>query len=877
MNIRRKGLRAAVIASLLSSLLATAAAPTVLGAVTWTDTTSVPVNGTGDNASLQLTENSAPCFAVGANPNAIRITIFDSADGPTLSFADAGVASGPGSLGVTTSLSSSGGGTNNRLNISFGGSDPFNIEQINITSLEIFDPAGAPAAAAGAIKAFMTGPESGCVGPATGSATGTLVTSMDAGIDFNEDVILTGNCLFAVTGGLNTKATFSGADPRDITDAGVFVDNNANGYPDSGDLQDNIDFGAGIVGHGAGVAVEQTVSSGNCNNLIASPGAVVNAINLTASTATFVLPGENNQAGGTATWTETGATTIGTQTLTFTLGPAGVRFSSPPTVTPTGGVNLGAGAGAAVPCALNVVRSMCTVTSTGDAAGPDSVALSGVLLDVDATVPLGVPVTVALTTSGGTVIGGGPATIAIVARVIVATAAQPTILIGVNDQESGLITLAESMPGYFTGGLGANNTFGICIATGETLTRAPWAVVTTGNLLLLSGFVGATQVKGTLFTGTGGRSCAYWTVFSATTGTTPSVVEIRGSANDTSPLPSGANNGPRLSVPSTLAPGSTQTRVLVGTQPLVTGDSNTVVRGLVSNAIRAFRSGPVVAAVSQPLIAPGTTDGLGGNITVTEQFNGQLKAGQVLTFRILPRATVARQDVILQTGVTNGLPIVSTNAASGLLVTPVSVLCPPSALLGIVLCTFTFGVSQQSFGPTLGQITVSNIHYIVAADAVNGPVLVNVTAPGAGSGGPAGSQAFDAVVSNATVGNPPPAPARTSIGNGSLAGVVKVSQGATFTASTKVVAAGGYVTWQAEMDPAASGERVGVWIAKRANSSSVWSAFTQFSTRAVNSNGLTVFHYDNGDVPGWVSVKFSFAGNASHGPATSLARQARYV
>ena len=116
----------------------------------------------------------------------------------------------------------------------------------------------------------------------------------------------------------------------------------------------------------------------------------------------------------------------------------------------------------------------------------------------------------------------------------------------------------------------------------------------------------------------------------------------------------------------------------------------------------------------------------------------------MITVRILPRATMQRQDVILKTGVTNDLPIVTTNANSGLLVSPINVICPPSALARDSRCAqFTFVVTQQSFGPTLGAITISNIHYVVAADAVNGPVLVNVSGPGAGTGGPAGSQSFD--------------------------------------------------------------------------------------------------------------------------------------
>jgi hypothetical protein len=880
LNIRRKGLRAAMTATLLSSLLATVAAPAAFGAVTWPDTGSTtPNNGPSDNVALQLTENSASCLLAGGDTNGVRISIFDSSGAPTLRWQDAGLPSGPGSLGVTTSLSSVGGGTNNRLDISWAASDTFNVEQINVTSLEFIDPAGGGAATTGAVQAFMTGTSAGCF-RAGGAAPGDFGTTTasgqlagggyPAGTTAFNIILNAGSCDFQVSGvaGSGPLQFLVNPETKNITVA-----------PPSALGTQGVTTVASANAHAGGEAVTQTISANPAlcptGTAIASPGSIVAGFALTASTQTFVLPGENNQPGGTATWTSAGSTTLfGTQTLTFTItAPAGVRFSAPPTVVNAAG-NVVVGSGGV--CSLSIDRRSCTVPITSDAAGgPDAVRLTNVLLDVDATVPLGSPVTVTLSTSGGTPVTGGAATIAFVARVIIATAAQPTIFIGVNDQESGMITLSESMPGFFAAGLGSNNTFGLCLVTGETFTRAPWAVVTTGNLQLLSGFVGAQSVKGTLYNG---GQCAYWTVFSASTGVTPSVIEIRGSANDTTPLASGANNGPRLSVPGSLAPGTTQIQVRVGQQAGVVSPigNTTAVVGLVSNATRAFRAGPIVAAVSQPLCQPGSTDCLGGNITITEQFNGQLKAGSVITVRILPRATVQRQDVILRTGVTNDLPIVTTNAASGLLVTPINVICPPSALLGITLCQFTFVVSQQSFGPTLGQITISNIHYIVAADAVNGPVLVEVSAPGAGSGGPAGSQAFDAVVSNATIGPPPATPVRTSLQNGTLAGVVKVSEGRTFTAATKIVPVGSYCTWQADMDPAASGERVGVWIAKRSLTSPTWSAFTQFSTRAVNSQGLAVFHYDNADQPGWVSVRFSFAGNAAHGPATSLARQCVY-
>ena len=73
-------------------------------------------------------------------------------------------------------------------------------------------------------------------------------------------------------------------------------------------------------------------------------------------------------------------------------------------------------------------------------------------------------------------------------------------------------------------------------------------------------------MKGTLYTGFLGSSCALWTVFSAST-TGPATIEIRGSADDTTPLGPGANNGPRLSVPNVLFPGSTQETSISGPRP----------------------------------------------------------------------------------------------------------------------------------------------------------------------------------------------------------------------------------------------------------------------------------------------------------------------
>src|SRR5205823_10265186 len=101
---------------------------------------------------------------------------------------------------------------------------------------------------------------------------------------------------------------------------------------------------------------------------------------------------------------------------------------------------------------------------------------------------------------------------------------------------------------------------------------------------------------------------------------------------------------------------------------------------------------------------------------------------------------------------------------------------------------FAFVVTQQSFGPQLGQITISNIHYIVAPDAVDGPVNVDVTgigpAPGVG-------QVFDSVVSNAIIG----LQGNTTISSSVAVGVTKATcptdgAGCAFSAKTAVTSKG---------------------------------------------------------------------------------------
>lgn len=878
MNIRKKGAGIAFTATLLASLIATVAAPFASASVAVTSAGTIPIGGSSSGtASFTFTENLAACFNLIALPAAgpeLQVVIKDSAAASTVHFSGTPVVTAPGSLGATAALAATG-TTNDTLNVNFAGSDALNIEQVTISGLTITADTGA---ATGAISASLTAAsnERGCVitggtfpgDVGTTTATGTVHSGIGAGTT-SVIVDVTSSCLFATTGAPVGNLTFTNEN-KAVGAASLL------GVPAVG--EQTLTIAATANAHGAGEALSQTVV--NCNpSAIGSPGTVAAALTVSSTGATQILPGENNNLAGSVTVSDSpnGTNTLlNGESLTFTISsPAsGVVFSVAPPVSYFSDV---AGPGT---CSLSVDRHTCTVSGLTDGAGVlGSVTIGPVTLDVDSTVPLGTAVKVTVSAAPAVALNGNGVTIAFVGRVIVGTAAQPTVYIGFNDQSTGQISFTESGAGFFVAGVGGNNTFAICPETGEAFTRAPWAVVVTGDLKFLSGLTGASQVKGTLKVDQDGETCAYWTVYSAST--VASTIEVRGSADDTNPLPTGANNGPRINVPKSgfgATPGSTQMELLVGT--LGTGLPGCTVGVLcdagfsqvVSNAIRAFKNNITVTAASQPRCDKGATDCLGGNVTVTETQNGQFKAGDLVSVRILPRSTTQRQDVILKTGNTNDLPIVTANtAATGFAVTPVGVNCPPSAILGVIVCQFTFSITQQAFGPGLGSFTISNIHYITAADALNGPIFLEImNTPGAG-------QPLDVVVSNALIGA---APAQTTISNSVGTGI---DQGAHFVSGTgsalPVTTAKGetrYATWKFHMDPSAVGESLDVqWSTRNADGS--WTAFAHKTTVKVDGSGNAYFHWKDFAKGTKVRVRAVFAGNATHGPATSAGRFALFT
>jgi len=885
LKIRRKGASIAFTATLLASLIAVVAAPFASAAApVVTSAGTVPRAGASTGtASFQFTEQdpdgagpitAADCFfsvpgdgAVHPNP-AIVVQIKDSALGATVGFSGTPVVTGPGSLGATASLSNTGGHAGDTLTINFASSDDANPEQVTVSGLTVNADA---AAATGAIRAQLVGgSEVACVAPlaSTATATGNLVSPppYPIGSTLWTIALTAGSCPFAITGGNVGKLNFvTNPESRTVVAAPAPVAGVQTGVSTAGDPSVNAHF--------AGEAVNQTVN--NCAALlpqtIGSPGTVADALTVTSSGATQVLPGENNQPAGSVTISDTPsgtATSLNGQTITLTItSPAsGVVFSVAPPVT----YAPGTGVSGPATCSLSVDRKSCTITGITDTAlAGGAVTIGPITLDVDSTVPLGTAVKVSVVTSPTLAVNGGSVTIAFVGRVIVATAAQPTVFIGFNDQPTGMITFTESGAGFFVAGLGGNNTFAICPKTGEAFTRAPWAVVTTGDLKLLSGLVGASQVKGTLFVNLLGETCAYWTVYSAST--VASTIEIRGSADDTNPLPSGANNGPRINVPKSgfgATPGSTQMSLHIGTFAQV--NAGTGFNQILSNAIRVFKNNITATASSQPRCAKGSTDCLGGNITVTETQNGQFKAGDLITVRILPRATTQRQDVILKTGNTNDLPIVTANtAATGFAVTPVGVNCPPSAILGTIVCQFSFSVTQQAFGPGLASFSITNIHYIVAADAVDGPILVEITnTPGAG-------QPLDVVVSNAIIGAAPVV-ITTKVQAASAVG--KTNNAASFSVGTKVIvvnpASNNIATIRIKLDPALVGKSVQIQVATKTGTT--WSAFVTVTTRVVGSDGYA-YYYASSKTAKWLSFRGNFPGLPGYGTSRSQTVQVRWI
>jgi len=865
LNIRRRGAAIGFTATLLASMIAVVAAPLAFATVSVTSAGVVPDGGTSTSpASFTICENAGGSWAAGGT---ISVTITPAAPGAgTVTFtnatggAPAPTVTAPGALGASAVA------TGNVLTIHITSDDGVNALCVTVGNLFI---TASTTASTGAIVATLNAAATDTLlpatyTPATTTATGTLATSQAAGAT-SFLVNVSSACPFVAQG---TAPGPAGDFIINGTDSGA--GGTAAALVAGQQILTTAAFGSATT---AGQAVTQALVPNCATTTIGSPGTVAAALTQT-TTNTTINPGETNQVGGTLTLSEapsgTGTDFTGL-TITFAISApaAGVQYSASPIATPTGGLNLGGGLGVGVPCTINVARTACSVTVTADAAGADSITLSGtgggINFDVASTVPLGTAVKITASTSPTYAVVLSSTTVAFVGRVIVGTAAQPVIFIGFNDQATGQMTLAESGPGFFQAGPGPNDAFSLCLenvtgpGTGESFTRAPWAVVTVGDLKLLSApSTAVTQIKGTLFTDADGESCAYWTIYSAST--VASTIEIRGSADDVTPLATGPNSGPRLSVGLNMTPGTTQSEIAVGTLAAVQTDGGAL--SLVSNAIRAFKNSVTVAATSQPNCAPGTTDCLLGNVIITETQNGQFKPGQTVFGWILPRSSTLRNDVKILASNTNQLPIITTNAASGLLVSNVSVICP-SVIPLLQICAFTFTVTQQSFGPAFGQITISNMHATVTPDAVLGPIQTewsnSASSIGISVPSPITGQVFDSIVTNGNVA--PPAGREVISADSSATG------GAPFTTTSKILAKGQTITLRFRTSPQLAGRKLGIWMEVQVGG--VWGALKPHASVVTYVNGVAIYTYKTTSA---VKIGFQakYAGDATHAAAASL-------
>ena len=588
------------------------------------------------------------------------------------------------------------------------------------------------------------------------------------------------------------------------------------------------------------------------NGVLAAPGTVVDSLIYLSPTINNVFPGENNQVLPSSSNLRGAERTIGflsvDTVVTFTISTAGVQYSVPPTITPNvatlafGSVTLDA--------TRTVASATVTAASTAlPAAGSPSFTLSFLRYDVAASVPSGTLVNVTLGLSGSKVVVPTSRANAQVGRIFNASAGVTNVNIGQNGQVAGLVTITEVTAGAFTDGSGSNNVFEICPDVTATFTApGPSAFVTggiaAGNLRLREGAVASPDniVAGTLDPGRPG--CYYWTVWTASTVAT------------TITIGSAAGIGPLVNVNTGVPAGTLNANLFAGSL------ASLALQVSVTIANRVFPNQVKVTALSQPIMAVGSTNQMAGDILIEETANGQLKSGSDICVEIVPnQQTGALLDAYLTGLFTADLPVAT--ASGGVVVNAVRVTagrdCAGFAYTtgtGTLTGSIRFLIAQQSTTGT-GKVQISNLHYNVLNDAATGPVQVNVFAFGVGNT----NVDFQRVISNAMIGDPVVGSASTRLG---------VTQVGAFTTSTKVAALNKYVTYRFDFGVAAAGKTFEIWGATKAGND--WSAFTKVTARVANASGV-VYYYIRHSSATWKSYRAFWPGGGAWTPA----RQARWL
>ncbi|MBI2763886.1 MAG: hypothetical protein HYX54_09100 [Chloroflexi bacterium] len=823
MNRFKKAFSVGMSAALLATLFATTVAPAVLAAAPGTAAVgsagSVPRAGTSAAAAtFTFTEADINDWS---SAGTLTVTIKDSGDFSTVTFTGTPTLVAPDSLGASVSVSG------NTFTVTTTDWDPLKTEQFSVQGLKIKATAGA---ALGAIKTTYsgTGPFGGYFDSAP-KATGTLVNTVFA-TNTSALVNVTSVCDFAATGGGNGLYAFAGGTAESL--AGTASARIAG--------QQTLTIAAAANGHAAGTAVSQTLASCPAAvGVLASAGTVVDSLALTVDDGPFgVQPGLFNQDLGTFKLAERTDPmfTVGT-VISATITTAGVVWSNAIDANTHGSALELANETSTLSADRKTVTWTVGTASLAGTAGymHENGTWS---VDVAANAVLGSTVDVTVT-AGSLLVTPTKVTLGYINNVIAGTAATPIVYIGENDQQTGMVTLNEAAVGSFTAG-GSNNTFSVSLDSGyEFFTRAPFAVVTASNLKLRDPgtLLGVTSLVGVL---SDGNRTATWTIYSASTDV-PAKIDIRGSNATGGVLDAGSLNGGRINVANNSPIGTVNLNIASGTATSQTDFA------ILPIAVRAFRSGVVVTALSQPTIPKGSADSLGGDITITETLTGQLRSGQWVCASILPRSSnFLIQDTFLKTANTNDRPVITATPGSGLVVGPVSPGCVQDNNTATnTTNSFEFMIVQQAFAPNLGKITISNIHFITVADAPTGAVLLSVY------GGLNESETatnFQTIVSNATIGTPAPFmfnTTGTALGN-TLTGP--------FTASTKI-STGGYITWRFDGGAAVAGKTIQIWAYKKVGLfTNPWSAPYLLTTRVANASGVAYANITSGSVI-WLSIR----------------------
>lgn len=868
MNRFKKAFTVGMSAALLASLFTVSAASTVLAANTSSGGGTILPGGAASAAgTLTFAEdNTAQPFNQFGN-GSITIQLFDSSGASTVQFSTAStptvtVNSGVGAAtaGFATTVLA-----NDSLVVSVSGTDSTKLDSFTVGNLKV----KALVTAAVGVVQFRVIVNGVGLSDALVTASGVLAVdlippaaasvTLDAGslgfqqsaVDCVGGAVASGKVTIAAKG-VSVAETFSAA---------------------AGTAGGTINYAAGAVTvtHPADAVVTQSVCAARFPSFVT----VGDAVKVTVpGGAANIQAGVNNQDAGNVT-ADLGAFDDLLQDgdiITFTINTAGVLFA-PNSCLLVGACVTESDNAPKTPVLAGDRKSITyeiDEVGPGDDAGTEGSLFTGgdqVYFDPDYDVALGVAsgtaVEVAVTVSrAGVTVTGSPATVAYIGFVLAGSTAAPNVLIGQNDQSTGMITLKESAAESI-GFTVPDGYIKVCLASGwgETWSvgRFFWAVVTSGDLKLNVAGLPATQ--GRMRIDTSNTNCLEIQVYSVST--VASTIEIR---NGTSAAPdaSGATNGPKINIADWSEPGPVYVDVYADAPD---AGSGTQVGDNVVIAVRAYSGTPIVSVSSQLNVVRGGVAQMIGNVIITEGAPNQFEDLDEFQICLVDPSGSFTGAYGWATPVGINQPIVTTNSTVSGLIAFLDASDPD------VGGCMDINIDDTSIGG-LGVITISNLKIDVKADAALGSVFVRVfdgddiDCFGEGFFSPCfpDPDLVNQVVSPAKVVELKAA----GLTAGSALGVTKAGP---FTTTTKIQAVGKYVSWRFSSS-ATAGKVVEIWVAAR-NADGSWGAFTKLTSRLADGVGNTFFHWRSSTAQ-WLSVRAHYPGDSSTAHSWSPARQARW-